>query len=178
MLALLVAGADVASTTATARAPTEPVCGVCTQALDRAGEDHNAGITRGTSEMAVRVHPNGTATFTARVSRARGAETLRNATLRRAVVGDVGYVLVGERRELRTRIDGRSLVVRAPAILWSAGEYGDSTTDTAIVWHGDSDEQYAGHIDDAVTSFVPRDATVPAVRVRPAALLDWLGSLV
>lgn len=221
VLALLVVGAGVASTTVTARAPPEPVCGVCTQALDRAGQDHDVEITRGTSEMTVRVHPNGTATFTARVSLARGAETLRNATLRRAVVRDVGYVTADERRDLRTRIDGRTLVVRyraavahrslgvirfdafettgapplasggdgppypgadtlvvrAPADHRIAGEHGDSTTDTAIVWHGDSDEQYAGHIDAAVISFVPRDATVPAVRVRLAGLLDWLGSL-
>lgn len=178
-------------------------------------------ITRGTSEMTVRVHPNGTATFTARVSLARGAETLRNATLRRAVVRDVGYVIADERRDLRTRIDGRTLVVRyravvahrslgvvrfdafettgappfasggegppypgadtlvvrAPADHRVAGEYGDSTTDTTVVWHGDGDEQHAGHIDDAVIPFVPRDATLPAVRVRLATLLDWLGSL-
>jgi hypothetical protein len=224
MLTIVVISAiGVASMTATARAPPEPVCGVCTQALDQATDDHDVDVERGTSTMIVQVHPNGTATFTARVSLTQGTDQLRNATLRRAIVRDVSYIVAEERRDLHTRIDGTTLVVRyradvahqslgvvrfdafettgapplasggegppypgadtlvmrAPAGYRVHGGHGDSANDTAIVWDGDSHEQYAGHIeDDVVISFVPADATVPAVRVRLAALLEWFRSFV
>jgi len=43
---------------------------------------------------------------------------------------------------------------------------------------GASFERYAGHIkDDVVISFVPTEATVPAIRVRLAALFDWFRAL-
>jgi hypothetical protein len=224
MLTIVVISAiGVASMTATARAPPEPVCGVCTQALDQAADDHDVDIERGTSTMIVQVHPNDTATFTARVSLTQGTDQLRNATRRRAIVQDVSYIVAEERRDLHTRIDGTTLVVRyraavahqslgvvrfdafettgapplasggegppypgadtlvmrAPAGYRVHGGYGDSANDTAIVWDGNSHERYAGHIeDDVVISFVPTDATVPAVRVRLAALLEWFRSLV
>ena len=173
--------------------------------------------------MVVQVHPNGTATFTAQVSLTQGTDRLQNATLRREVVQDVSYIVVEERRNLHTQIEGTTLVVRyratvadrslgvvrfdafettgapplasggegppypgadtlvmrAPTGYSVHGRHGDSANNTAIVWHGDSHEQYAGHIeDDVVISFVPTDAPVPAIRVRLAALVEWLGSLV
>jgi hypothetical protein len=224
LLTLVVMSATgVASVPVTARAPPEPVCGVCTQALNQAAEDHEVNLERGTSKMIVQVHSNGTATFTARVSLTQGTDQLRNATLRRAIVRDVSYIVAEERRDLHTRINKTTLVVRYRAVvahqslgvvrfdafkttgappLASGGEgppypgadtlvmrapadyrvhngYGDSTNDTAITWYGDSHEQYAGHIeDDVVISFVPTDATVPAIRVRHAALFDWFKSLI
>lgn len=219
---VVISATGVASVPVTARAPPEPVCGVCTQALDQAADDHGVTLERGTSTMNVQVHPNGTATFTARVSLTQGADQLRNATLRRAIVQDISYIVAEERRGLRTRIDRTTLVVRYRAAvahrsvgvirldafettgappLASGGEgppypgadtlvmrapaeyrvhdgYGESANDTAIVWDGDSHEQYAGHIEDnVVISFVPTDATVPAIRVRLAALVDWFRAL-
>jgi hypothetical protein len=220
---VVISATGVASVPVAARAPPEPVCGVCTQALNQAADDHDINLERGTSKMIVQVHPNGTATFTAQVSLTQGAGHLRNATLRRAIVQDVSGIVAEERRDLRTRIDSTTLVVRYRAAvahrslgvvrfdafetagappLASGGEgppypgadtlvmrapadyrlhnrYGDSANDTAIVWYGDSHEQYAGYIeDDVVISFVPTDAKVPAIRVRLASLFDWFGSLV
>lgn len=71
-----------------------------------------------------------------------------------------------------------TLVLRAPADSRAHDGYGDSANDTAIVWYGDSHEQYAGQIkDDVVISFVPKDATVPAIRVRLAALFEHMGTV-
>lgn len=216
MLTIILIGAiGVASTTVTTRAPPEPVCGVCTQALDQAADDHDIDISRGTSKMIVQVHSNGTATFTGRVSLAQGADLLQNVTLRRAIVRDVSYILAEERRGLHTRIDGTTLVVqyrapvghrslgvvrfdafetagapplasggegypypgadtlviRAPTGCSVHGEYGDSVTDTAIMWDGDSHELHAGQIqNDVVISFVPKDTVAPAIRATLAAL--------
>jgi hypothetical protein len=220
---VVISATGVASVPVIARAPPEPVCGVCTQALNQAADDHEVNLERGTSKMMVQVHSNGTATFTARVSLTQGADQLRNGTLRRAIVRDISYIVAEERRNLHTRINRTTLVVRYRAAvahqslgvvrfdafetagappLASGGEgppypgadtlvmrtpadykvhngYGDSANDTAILWYGDSHEQYAGHIeDDVVISFVPTDATAPAIRVRLATLIDWFKSLV
>ena len=53
-----------------------------------------------------------------------------------------------------------------------------ASNDTAIVWHGDSDQQVSGNIEeDVVISSVPKDAVFPNLRVMVADLLDWAGSL-
>ena len=217
---IFVAATVIAPTPATARAPSQPVCGVCTQALDQAADDRGVDLKRGTSRMDIQVHTNGTATYTAQVSLHRGAERLQNKTLRNAVVRDVSYILVETRRDLQTHINETTLMVRyrapvsqqplgviaydgfkttapllavggegepypgadtlimrAPPEQTVHGSYGNSTTETTVVWHGDSHERYAGRIEDnSVITFVPSDTTVPALRVQVAGLLEWLGN--
>jgi len=112
LIIIVISAIGVASVSVTARAPPEPVCGVCTQALNQAADDHDVNLERGTSKMTVQVHPNGTATFTAWVSLIRGADRLRNVTLRRSIVRDVSYIVTEERRNLRTQIDRNTLVIR------------------------------------------------------------------
>lgn len=216
---VIVASSGIVSVPAAARAPPQPVCGVCTQALDEAAADRGVDLERGTSRMGIRIHTNGTATYTAQVSLRRGAERLQNTTLRNAIVRDVSYTIAEPRREVQTHVDGKTLVVRyhapvsqrplgviaydgfettdvpplasggdgwpypgadtlvmrAPPEYRVHGEYGASTTETTVVWHGDSHKRYAGRIeDDTVILLVPADAPIPALRVRIAGLLGWL----
>ncbi|MFB6267227.1 MAG: hypothetical protein ABEI31_06185, partial [Halodesulfurarchaeum sp.] len=209
-------------TTVTAKAPPEPVCGVCTSSLDEAAREHGVTLERGTSSMTIQLDERGTATFVARVSLREGADRLRNETLRAAIVRDVSYIVVEERQDLQTAIRGKTLIVRyrsdgvahvtvgvlrfdafqirgAPPLASGGegspypgadrvtlraragfrlhGSHGDISTETAIVWHGNSHEQYAGSIDEVVISFVPEDAAFPTLRVAIADVLDWLFSL-
>ncbi|MFB6071318.1 MAG: hypothetical protein ABEJ76_09870 [Halanaeroarchaeum sp.] len=110
-LALLGAGSP-SVVPVTAKAPPEPVCGVCTDALDEAASEHGVVIDRGESTMTVTVNEDATARFVARVTLTSGAERLRNDTLRAAIVRDVSYVLVEDRRRLVTAIEDDTLVVR------------------------------------------------------------------
>ena len=58
------------------------------------------------------------------------------------------------------------------------GSHGDFNNDTAIRWTGDSHEKYSGHIEEDVTiSFVPRQASIPNIRVAAATFFDWMGSI-
>jgi len=100
---------------ATAKAPPEPVCGVCTETLESAASDHGVDLERGQSSMVVTLSEAGRASLVARVEIRRGATPLRNDSLRRAIVRDVSYVLVEERLDLRTAMDGHVLVVRYAA---------------------------------------------------------------
>lgn len=113
LVGLLVLVASVAAVTpVAAKAPPEPVCGVCTSALDRAAARHGVSLERGTSTMTLDLAADGSAVFAARVEITRGADDLRNATLRAAIVRDVSDVLVEERQDLRTAMDGETLIVR------------------------------------------------------------------
>lgn len=98
--------------TATAKAPPEPVCGVCTESLEEAAADHGVSLERGQSEMTVQLSQDGTADLFARVELESGADQLRNDSLREAIVRDVSYVLVEERQDLRTAIEDGELRVR------------------------------------------------------------------
>jgi hypothetical protein len=208
---------------ATAKAPPEPVCGVCTSALESAASERGVDLERGQSEMVLRLSESGRASLVARVEIQSGAAPLRNDTLRTAIVRDVSYVLVEERLDLRTAMDGDVLVVRyeaadlahrtlgvlqfdafhtrgAPMFAIGGegspypgadeltlrappgdrvhGAHGDWNNATAVRWHGDSQERYAGHIEEDVTiSFVDQGAAVPGVRVAIANAVDWVGSL-
>lgn len=101
--------------TATAKAPPEPVCGVCKSALEEAASDRGVDLERGETAMTVQLSENGAASLVARVEIQSGTAALRNDTLRRAIVSDVSYVLVEERLDLRTAMDGGTLVVRYDA---------------------------------------------------------------
>ncbi len=94
-----------------AKAPPEPVCGVCTDALDTAAGDHNVTITRETSTAELYPHENGTTQVTARVTLTTGAAQLQNNTQRRAIVQDVSYIVADRRQQLETAMDGNTLVV-------------------------------------------------------------------
>lgn len=219
----LLVASPASVTTVTAKAPPEPVCGVCTSALDEAAIDHGVTIDRGESTMNVQLYENGSARFSARVELTRGAERLRNDTLRETIVRDVPYILVEDRRQLETEMENNELIVRyqsgevahvtmgvlqfdafqtwdpppfasggegspypgaetltlrAPPEFRLQGSHGDVSNDTAVVWHGDRDQQASGNIEeDVVISFVPKDAVFPNLRERVANLLDWAGSL-
>lgn len=223
VLGLLVASFGSVSIVS-AKAPPEPVCGVCTSDLDEAADAHGVAIERGQTTMTVQLYPNGSAGFLARVDLKRGAEALRNDTLRDSVVRDVSYVLADDRDGLATEMEGNTLVVRYlshdmahetfgvlrfdafvtadPPPLASGGEgspypgadrltlrapdgfrvhgtHGAFGNDTVIGWEGNSQERYAGDIEeDVVITFVPEDGRFPGLRVGIAAVMDWVRSLV
>lgn len=222
VLAVLLASPASVSSVA-GKAPPEPVCGVCTSALDRAASEHGVDIERGRSTMTVQLYENGSAAFTTHVTITTGADRLRNASLREVIVRDVSYVLVDERQNLRTAMDGDTLVVRyrgnglahttlgvlrfdafvtrdppplvgggegapypgadrltlrAPPGYRVYGTHGDGANETAIVWHGDSHQQFAGTIaEDVVISFVPSNVALPGPRVAVAGILDRFAGL-
>ena len=100
---------------AAAKAPPEPVCGVCTNALESAANERGVDLERGQSSMVVELAESGRASLTANVEIQSGAAALRNDTLRTAIVRDVSYVVVKERLDLRTAMNGDVLVVRYAA---------------------------------------------------------------
>ncbi|MFB6114182.1 MAG: hypothetical protein ABEJ58_08810 [Halodesulfurarchaeum sp.] len=116
LVGVIIVGLLIASpsyvTPAAAKAPPEPVCGVCTNALEDAAREHGVTLDRGESTMTVRLSENGSATFVAHVELTTGADRLRNDTLREAIVRDVSYVLVENRRQLRTAVTNTTLIVR------------------------------------------------------------------
>ncbi|MBB6647233.1 hypothetical protein [Halobellus ruber] len=96
----------------TAKAPPEPVCGVCTGALDEAARERGVTVERGQSTMTIRVSETGRAEFVAGVELLKGAEQLNNDSLRHAIVKEVSYTVVDDRRNLRTSVVGDTLRVR------------------------------------------------------------------
>lgn len=211
------------SSPATAKAPPEPVCGVCTSEFEEAGNTHGVSLERGESTMNIRLSQNGSAEFVAYVELTNGAEQLQNDSLRNAIVQDVSYILVDDRRNLQTAIvDGElrvrysshevahttlgvlqfdafhtrgaplfatggegspypgadRLTLQAPPGYQLHGSHGDFNNETSIRWHGDSHEQYPGHIEEDVTiSFVSEQTLLPSIRIVAANSLDWLRSL-
>lgn len=111
ILGLLV-GTPASISSVTAKAPPEPVCGVCTSSLDEAARERGVTVDRGNSTMTVDLYENGTAEFEAHVQLETGAERLQNQTLREAIVRDVSYILVDDRQQLQTDLDGNTLTVR------------------------------------------------------------------
>ncbi|MFB6085268.1 MAG: hypothetical protein ABEJ84_00450 [Halodesulfurarchaeum sp.] len=99
-------------TTVTAKAPPEPVCGVCTGQIEEAAAARGVVLERGASTMHIRLWPNGTAEFLARVELTRGSDRLGNVSLRETIVRDVSYTLVEEREDLRTALVDGTLRVR------------------------------------------------------------------
>jgi hypothetical protein len=95
-----------------AKAPPEPVCGVCTSQINEAANDHGVALERGGTTMNIQLSQNGTAEFVAHVELAKGAERLRNNTLREAIVRDVSYMVVDNRRDLQTAIVDGNLRVQ------------------------------------------------------------------
>lgn len=115
LVGLLIIGvlvASPASVMTTAKAPPEPVCGVCTSALDEAAREHAVPVERGQSTMTIRLSQNGTAEFVAVVELTKGADQLKNDTLRDAIIRDVSYTLVDDRRDLQTDIVDGTLRVQ------------------------------------------------------------------
>ena len=98
--------------TVTAKAPPEPVCGVCTSALDESADNHGVELERGESTMTIRLSQDGRTEFVALVELTNGADRLRNESLRDAIVRDVSYILVDNRRDLQTAIVDGDLRVR------------------------------------------------------------------
>ena len=195
---LLLAGVATGSAV-TAKAPPEPVCGVCTDQLDAAAESHGVSLDRGETSMQIRLSPNGTARFVAHVSLTNGGTQLQNESLRTALVDD----------ELRVRYSSRTLAhrtlgvvqfdafhtrgapplasggegspypgadrltLRAPPAYQLYGSPGGFSNETVVRWWEDSHEQYAGGIaEDTTISFVPRGARAPALRVTAAGVVD------
>lgn len=97
---------------ATAKAPPEPVCGVCTDALNEAASAHGVDLERANTSMTVKLTANGSARFSAHVGLTKGANALRNDTLREEIVRDISYILADDRRHLQTWMNGTTLVVR------------------------------------------------------------------
>ena len=96
ILVILVA-IPVAVSPVTAKAPPEPVCGVCTSSLEEAGETHGVPLERGESTMTIQLSQNGSAEFVASVELTEGADRLTNDSLRDTIVRDVSYTLVDDR---------------------------------------------------------------------------------
>ena len=97
---------------ATAKAPPEPVCGVCTSQLNEAANNHGVSLERGESSMKVQLSQNGTAEFVAHVELTKGVDRLRNESLREEIVRGVSYILVDDRRNLQTTIIDDNLRVQ------------------------------------------------------------------
>jgi len=118
LLAGLLGGGMAVSQPVTAKAPPEPVCGVCTDALDEAAREHGVALEREKSRMDIHLQANGSAEFVAQVTLATGADRLTNASLRETIVRDVSYIVAEERTHLWTAIEGQTLVVRyrAPTV--------------------------------------------------------------
>lgn len=96
----------------TAKAPPEPVCGVCTSQLNEAANERGVAVERGESTMNIQLSQNGNAEFVALVELPKGAERLRNDSLRDAIVRDVSYMLVDDRQDLQTAIVDGNLRVQ------------------------------------------------------------------
>ena len=111
VIVILVASPTVVSTV-TAKAPPEPVCGVCTNSLDEAADKHGVPLERGESTMTIQLSKNGSAEFIGHVELIQGADRLSNDSLREAIVRDVSYILVDDRRNLQTAIVDGNLRVR------------------------------------------------------------------
>lgn len=111
-LALILFVSPMTVSTVTAKAPPEPVCGVCTEQLNEEANDHGVGVERGESTMKVQLSQDGEAEFVAHVELTEGAERLSNDSLREAIVRDVSYILVDERRDLKTAIIDDNLRVQ------------------------------------------------------------------
>jgi hypothetical protein len=110
--ALFVGPAPLATGSADARAPPQPACAVCTDALDGAAAEHDVPVDRGDASLTVAVDADGTATWTARVDLHDGTEELRNDSLRETIVervvtgrSDLDVTAVG------SRLQGATLVV-------------------------------------------------------------------
>lgn len=116
LVGVLIIGVLVASpasvVSVTAKAPPEPVCGVCTSALDEAAREHGVTVDRGQSTMNIRLSQNGSAEFVAVVELTKGTDQLKNDSLRNAIVRDVSYSLVDDRRDLQTGIVDGTLRVQ------------------------------------------------------------------
>lgn len=109
---VILLGSSATVTMVAAKAPPEPVCGVCTSALDEAANDHGVALERGESTMDIRLSRDGDAEFVAHVELTEGADQLRNDSLRETIVRDVSYILVDERHDLQTAIVDGKLRVR------------------------------------------------------------------
>lgn len=98
---------------AAARAPPRAACAVCTDALDVAAAERGVELERAHTAMVVRVAENGSTRWTARVELARGADALRNDSLRADVVA--GALARGRPAAtpegVSSRLDGDALVV-------------------------------------------------------------------
>lgn len=111
LIGLLVASPAYVSSVS-AKAPPEPVCGVCTSALDEAAREHGVTVDRGQSTMNIRLSENGSAEFVAVVELTKGADELENDSLRGAIVRDVSYILVDDRQDLQTAVVDGNLRVQ------------------------------------------------------------------
>jgi len=109
---VILLGSSMTVSMVAAKAPPEPLCGVCTSALDEAASDHGVELERGESTMDIRLARDGTAEFVAHVELTKGADRLRNDSLRETIVRDVSYILVDDRQDLRTAIVDGDLRVR------------------------------------------------------------------
>lgn len=96
-----------------ARAPPQAACGICTDALDRAGADHGVTLTRGQSKLVIQVSENTSTRWTATVQLTDGATALQNDSLRRVIVSDVfaRARMVAEPTHVTSHLSGQTLIV-------------------------------------------------------------------
>ncbi|MFB6134169.1 MAG: hypothetical protein ABEJ55_04195 [Halanaeroarchaeum sp.] len=109
---LLTVGLGFAGAPIDAREPPQPVCAVCTADLTEAAGERGVTIERGDSLMTVRPLPNGTSVVEARVALDRGAASLADEQVRRAIVEAVRPGVFERRKGLDTALRGNVLVVR------------------------------------------------------------------
>lgn len=114
LTALVVLAALPLSTMGVAgRAPPQPACGVCTDALTAAAAERGVSLERGETAATIRVTEDASTRVTARVELVEGADALRNETRRGAVVADAieRSRAVDDPVDLTSRLEGDTLVV-------------------------------------------------------------------
>ncbi|MFC5366701.1 hypothetical protein [Salinirubrum litoreum] len=97
--------------TTDARAPPTPLCGACSERLDESAERRGVDLTRGETDLVVQVHENGSTSWRATVELTAGGDALENETLRAEVVDSAVQRGVGDPTDVRSRLDGETLVV-------------------------------------------------------------------
>ena len=109
LISILLAG----TVPAASRAPPQAACGVCTDALDEAGIERGVALDQGHSRMTVQVYENTSTRWTARVALAKGADALRNDSLREGVVADALHRArtIAEPTDVKSHVEESTLVV-------------------------------------------------------------------
>ncbi|MFC7135942.1 hypothetical protein [Halobaculum litoreum] len=100
---------SVAAVDSAARAPPRPVCDVCADgAVPDAAAERGVAVAVGASSLDLHVRADGSTRRVARLGFLDGADELRNASLRRAVVD---AALDGSEGQAESRLEGDTLVV-------------------------------------------------------------------
>ncbi len=134
LVSMLLLAGGATGPAVTAKAPPEPVCGVCTAQLDAAAETHGVSLDRGETSMQIQLTPNGTATFVAQVTLRNGSTQLQNESLRTALSGmsPTASSVIGEISEQPSWTTSYGCGTRRAASLTEPSESCSSTRFTPV----------------------------------------------